>query len=384
MLDVLQSMPGLAVLYLQGNPVVKKIPFYRKTVVGRLKALTYLDDKPVFEDERLRCNVWYAALTAPGGTVALANEAERHEIERLKKEKKEKEEANFQAFSEFVRAAAESAKKAREEGQAQGSAAAAAAAAGGSSSGASSTGSLASSSLQGKQHIFELEDDQELDKAAEETVPDLEEGAGNGEEELQAVAPTATATAGAHSHSGDARHAGAEAESVEHEQQRGSGNARLPAAALPGVPVSVNPYSKEPLLNLPESAEAAAYREERWQRLVELSDTYRGKEGEKAVLTEVPLTGGGAAAAPAVTDAVQGEGSAAAVEGSDSEGAGALSLQEKLQRAKLLVEQQQQEKEGSSGAEKLEDGFTALLERTAAAAAGAAETSAETDVDALD
>ncbi len=54
-------MPNLKVLYLQGNPVVKRIPFYRKFVIGRLRGLTYLDDRPVFDDERQRCDVWMKA-----------------------------------------------------------------------------------------------------------------------------------------------------------------------------------------------------------------------------------------------------------------------------------------------------------------------------------
>eukprot|EP01083_Nonionella_stella_P078832 215966_1 len=57
-LDVLAQMPALKVLYLKGNPVVQKIPFYRKTVISTLKILTYLDDRPVFEEERLACEAW--------------------------------------------------------------------------------------------------------------------------------------------------------------------------------------------------------------------------------------------------------------------------------------------------------------------------------------
>ena len=41
-LKVLQAMPNLKVLNLIGNEVVKKIPNYRKTVIVRLKNLTFL------------------------------------------------------------------------------------------------------------------------------------------------------------------------------------------------------------------------------------------------------------------------------------------------------------------------------------------------------
>lgn len=50
-------MPKLAVLYLHGNEVCKKIEHYRKTIIHRLPNLKYLDDRPVFEDERRYCEV---------------------------------------------------------------------------------------------------------------------------------------------------------------------------------------------------------------------------------------------------------------------------------------------------------------------------------------
>lgn len=105
LLDILAAMPALAVLYLQGNPLVKKVKFYRKQVIGRLPGLRYLDDRPVFEDERARCDVWWRVYQEAGAEAAAA--AERVEIERQAREKKETEERNFQSFAEFVRRAAE-------------------------------------------------------------------------------------------------------------------------------------------------------------------------------------------------------------------------------------------------------------------------------------
>lgn len=102
-LDVLAALPGLAVLYLQGNPAVKRIRHYRKTVIARLPGLKYLDDRPVFPDERSRCDVWHRALVAEGE--AAAGAAERAEITRLADEKRALEDRNFHAFAEFTRRA---------------------------------------------------------------------------------------------------------------------------------------------------------------------------------------------------------------------------------------------------------------------------------------
>lgn len=95
--EVFAQLPDLRVLYLMGNPVVKHIRNYRKNVVYKCKMLKYLDDRPVFDDERRRTEAWGRVL-ACGGTFDDAQEAERVEIQQIKKEKEETDEKNFRAF----------------------------------------------------------------------------------------------------------------------------------------------------------------------------------------------------------------------------------------------------------------------------------------------
>lgn len=74
---VLEKMPHLAVLYMQGNPVCKKIKNYRKVLITKIPTLKYLDDRPVFEDDRRFAEAW-----SRGGL-----DEERKERDTYKKEK---------------------------------------------------------------------------------------------------------------------------------------------------------------------------------------------------------------------------------------------------------------------------------------------------------
>ncbi|XP_032523274.2 protein Daple isoform X1 [Danaus plexippus] len=56
--DVLADMALLKVLVLTGNPVVRNIPAYRKTLTLRLKELLNLDNRPVFPRDRACAEAW--------------------------------------------------------------------------------------------------------------------------------------------------------------------------------------------------------------------------------------------------------------------------------------------------------------------------------------
>ena len=113
-LSILESCPELRVVYLKGNDVVKKIKHYRKTIISRCKSLRYLDDRPVFDDERRRCDAWGKVMKETDGDVDKANAAEREEIANIRREKKEREERAFLQFEEMVKEG-QKIKKAREE-----------------------------------------------------------------------------------------------------------------------------------------------------------------------------------------------------------------------------------------------------------------------------
>eukprot|EP00928_Gymnodinium_smaydae_P082872 TRINITY_DN66141_c0_g1_i1.p1 TRINITY_DN66141_c0_g1~~TRINITY_DN66141_c0_g1_i1.p1 ORF type:complete len:584 (-),score=123.03 TRINITY_DN66141_c0_g1_i1:65-1744(-) len=90
--EVLMRMKGLRVLYLKGNECTKKIPNYRKTVTQHCEDLRYLDDRPVFEDDRRA-----AAAFNRGGL-----EEERAERRRIREEKNAAHDRNMRAFQDMI------------------------------------------------------------------------------------------------------------------------------------------------------------------------------------------------------------------------------------------------------------------------------------------
>lgn len=101
--DILEKLPDLRVVYLMGNPCVKAIRNYRRTIVSRCKHLRYLDDRPVFEEERRRTDAWAAALKETNGDIDAANAAEREMLATIRQEKKDADEANYRAFEKLMK-----------------------------------------------------------------------------------------------------------------------------------------------------------------------------------------------------------------------------------------------------------------------------------------
>jgi len=91
-MNILATMPNLKVLKLDGNPITRKLPSYRKATICRLKNLTYLDDRPVFPDERMLCEAW-----GRGGV-----EAEKIERTRQRKLREWTEKNRHKMFFEYV------------------------------------------------------------------------------------------------------------------------------------------------------------------------------------------------------------------------------------------------------------------------------------------
>ncbi|KAJ1511957.1 hypothetical protein HMI54_012052 [Coelomomyces lativittatus] len=84
-LEVFYAMKQLSVLTLNANPLIPHVHHYRKTMILRIPTLTYLEDRPVSENERKTVLAW-----SQGGI-----EAERTERERQRQEERQYHQEGF-------------------------------------------------------------------------------------------------------------------------------------------------------------------------------------------------------------------------------------------------------------------------------------------------
>jgi len=112
-MNIFERCANLRVLYLKGNPCVKGIKHYRKTTIARLPNLTYLDDRPVFPEDRERAEAFARGLKEGG--IKAAQKAEKAERERQRQAKRDEDERNFKAMLELM----ENGKRIREQREAE-------------------------------------------------------------------------------------------------------------------------------------------------------------------------------------------------------------------------------------------------------------------------
>ena len=61
---LLATLPALACLTLTGNPFLRTMRQFRKTTLAAMPRLAHLDDRPVFEEERVAVAAWKAGGSA--------------------------------------------------------------------------------------------------------------------------------------------------------------------------------------------------------------------------------------------------------------------------------------------------------------------------------
>ena len=88
-LSLVRQLPELQVLRMSGNPLVRTVRQYKKRVVLACTRLTFLDDAPVFPDDRRRAKAWERGMQADSGAedYAAGAEAERAELRAIGLEK---------------------------------------------------------------------------------------------------------------------------------------------------------------------------------------------------------------------------------------------------------------------------------------------------------
>ena len=56
--EIFSKMPNLAVLYVQGNPFIAKVKGFRKVLITKCKNLSYINEMPVYDEDRRTAEAW--------------------------------------------------------------------------------------------------------------------------------------------------------------------------------------------------------------------------------------------------------------------------------------------------------------------------------------
>eukprot|EP01083_Nonionella_stella_P071550 192211_1 len=103
LIELLSELPNLRSLYLKGNECINQINFYRKHTLSHIRTLTFLDERPVFENERRLTDAWVR-----GGRVEEDKERQKIRQEKIdkrnltRKTRREQYEARKKAMFERI------------------------------------------------------------------------------------------------------------------------------------------------------------------------------------------------------------------------------------------------------------------------------------------
>lgn len=96
LLSIFSNMPNLKVLYLHGNEITRNIKNYRKLLINTLKNLTYLDNRPVDEGDRLGSEAFFRSGLDEERKVREEYRKSKDTGYKVRKLESEKEQISFQ------------------------------------------------------------------------------------------------------------------------------------------------------------------------------------------------------------------------------------------------------------------------------------------------
>ena len=88
LLSFLDKIENLRVLYLKGSEICRSIPNYRRTLIIKLTHITYLDDKPVKQEDRVGAIAYLKGIMRQKKKKDLNSEKKMIKLSKQEKEKK--------------------------------------------------------------------------------------------------------------------------------------------------------------------------------------------------------------------------------------------------------------------------------------------------------